>query len=176
MSRGAQPRKRSEPEAEQPRPSGMSGRPRIDVFRHADAPVEVVWSIVSDHRGYRTWTPVTTSELEVEGSPHPDGVGAVRKLGVRPIFAREQMIEFDPPHHFAYTILSGIPVRDYRADVDLFDTADGGCDIRWTGSFGSAPPAMRRLLRAFLERILEDSAARLVKEARRRSAAGTSTQ
>ena len=156
-------------------PSGTSDRPRIDVFRHADAPVDVVWSIVSDHRGYRTWTPVAVSELEVEGSPEPDGVGAVRKLGMRPIFAREQMIEFDPPRHLAYTILSGIPARDYRADVELFATADGGCDIRWTGSFGSAPPGMRRLLRAFLQRILEDSAARLAKEAERRAGTGTST-
>ena len=152
----------------------VSDRPRIDVFRHADAPVEVVWSIVSDHRGYRDWNPVPVSELEVEGSPDPDGVGAVRKLGARPIFAREQMLEFDRPHHLAYTILSGIPVRDYRADVEPFATADGGCDIRWTGSFGSAPPGLRRLLRAFLQRVLEDMASRLAKEAQRRAQAGTS--
>jgi hypothetical protein len=152
----------------------MSTRARIDVFRHADAPVDVVWSILSDHRGYRNWTPVPVAELEVEGSPEPDGVGAVRKLGARPIFAREQMIEFDPPRHLAYTILSGVPVRDYRADVELFATADGGCDIRWTGSFGSAPPGTGRVLRAFLQFVLEDMAGRLVKEAERRIAAGTS--
>jgi uncharacterized protein YndB with AHSA1/START domain len=153
----------------------MSDRPRIDVFRHADAPVELVWSILSDHRGYRTWNPVPTAELEVEGSPEPDGVGAVRKLGARPIFAREKVIEFDPPHHLAYTILSGIPVRDYRADVELFATADGGCDIRWTGSFGSAPAGMGRLLKGFLQRVLEDMARRLAEEAERRRAAGRST-
>jgi hypothetical protein len=84
------------------------------------------------------------------------------------------MLEFDPPRHLAYTVVSGIPVRDYRADVDLFATADGGCDIRWTGSFGSAPPGMRRVLRAFLQRVLEDMAARLAKEAQRRTQPGIS--
>jgi hypothetical protein len=145
----------------------MSERPRIDVFRHADAAVDVVWSILSDHRRYSEWNPVPVSELEVEGSPDPDGVGAVRKLGARPIFARERVLEFDPPRHLAYTVVSGIPVRGYRADVELFATADGGCDIRWTGSFESAPPGMRGLLRAFLQRVLDDMASRLAKEAER---------
>jgi uncharacterized protein YndB with AHSA1/START domain len=141
----------------------------IDVFRHADAPLELVWSILSDHRGYKDWNPIPTAELEVEGSPEPDGVGAIRKLGAPPVFAREQVLEFDPPRHLAYTILSGIPVRGYRADVNLYPTADLGTDIRWTGSFDSAPPAMRGPLRWFLQRVLEDMASRLVREAERRS-------
>jgi hypothetical protein len=147
----------------------MSGPAPIDIYRHADAPLEVVWSILSDHRGYRTWTPVPTAELEVEGSPDPNGVGAVRKLGAAPVFARERVLEFDPPRHLAYTIVSGLPVRDYRADVWLSETSDAGTDIRWTGSFQSAPPGASWLMRAFLQRILDDTATRLAKESERRA-------
>ncbi len=134
------------------------------------APIETVWDIVSNHRAYPSWTPVRSARLDTEGDGHPDGVGAVRFLGVGNLGARERMLEFDPPTHLAYTIVSGVPVRDYRADMWLQATADGGTDLRWVGSFASAPPGMARVLRAFLEAVLRDTGDRVVKEGRRRAA------
>jgi uncharacterized protein YndB with AHSA1/START domain len=142
----------------------------IDVYRHVDAPVETVWEIISNHRAYPLWTTIRTARLEQEGRPHPDGVGVVRFLGVGPVGAREQVLDFDPPHHLAYTILSGPPVRGYRADMDLSPTSDGGTDLRWTGGFDSAPPGTARVCRAVLERALRSMADGIVKEGARRSA------
>ena len=146
------------------------GTPRtIDVYRHARAPVETVWEIVSNHRAYPLWTTLRTARLEREGTGHPDGVGAVRFLGVGPIGAREEVLEFESPRHLAYTILSGPPARDYRADVWLEETSDGGTDVRWTGSFRSAPFGAAHLTRALLARALRTLGDGVVVEAERRA-------
>lgn len=42
------------------------------------APVETVFDVLTDHRGYAKITPLRSSTLEREGSPDPNSVGAVR--------------------------------------------------------------------------------------------------
>jgi uncharacterized protein YndB with AHSA1/START domain len=143
----------------------------IDVYRHADAPIETVWAVISDHRGYASWTPMPTSELEVEGSPEPDGVGAIRRLGAPPMLAREQVVAFDPPRSMSYTILSGMPVQGYRADVVLEPTSDGGTDIRWTGGFDAAPFGLSGVLRRVLATAISQLADGAMREANRRAGA-----
>jgi uncharacterized protein YndB with AHSA1/START domain len=145
------------------------GQWNIDVYRHAAAPRSLVWSILEDHRGYSSWNPYPRAELEREGEGAMNGVGAIRFLGAGPIGAREQMLEHDPPRLLSYTILSGLPVSGYRADVVLTETSDGGTDIRWTGSFENAPPGMGRVLRTFLDRTLQGLAGRLARESERRA-------
>ena len=55
------------------------------------------------------------------------------------MFGREKIVVFEPPSHHAYTLLSGNPVRNYRADVRL--TPDGnGTLIRWGGTFEPIVP------------------------------------
>ena len=81
------------------------------------------------------------------------------------------MIEFDPPRHLAYTILSGPPARDYRADMWLESTPDGGTELRWEGSFDSAPAGLARATKALLAFALRDMANRVVKEGARRASA-----
>jgi hypothetical protein len=85
------------------------------------------------------------------------------------------VLDFDPPRHLAYTILSGPPARAYRADVHLMPTSDGGTDLRWTGSFASAPPGLARLTRALLAGAVRELANRAAREAERRAAARTAT-
>jgi len=149
----------------------VTGPYHIELNRHVPDPIETVWEIVSDHRGYSRWTMMSTSRLDTEGSPHPDGVGAVRFLGVGPFGAREKVIEFDPPRHLAYTIVTGPPARNYRADMWLESTPDGGTELRWEGTFESAPPGLARATKALLGFALRDMANRVVKEGTRRSSA-----
>ena len=141
----------------------------IDVYRHAAAPIEVVWDLLQDHLRYPDWTTVPKAELERVGDDNPNGVGAIRRLGIGSIVAREQVVLYEPPLRLSYVVLSGLPVRGYRADVVLNATSDGGTDIRWTGAFESAPFGLSGLMRRFLERILRDFATALVREAERRS-------
>src|SRR5215813_5420548 len=96
---------------------------------------------------------VAVSEWDREGDPAPGGVGAVRKLGRWPVFTREEITEYDPPRHLGYTILSGMPVRGYHADIDLLP--DGaGTTIRWSGAFEPTVPGTGVALETLLERIV----------------------
>jgi hypothetical protein len=89
---------------------------------------------------------------ERDGSPEADGVGAVRRVGLGgPFVSREETVEFEPPHHLAYELRRGYPLRRYRADVDLdLDAAPGaagGTTIRWCGIIEPLVPGTGALTR-----------------------------
>src|SRR6478736_1919847 len=134
---------------------------------------EVVFDVIADATRWKDWAGpmITVSEWEREGDPAPGGVGAVRKLGRPPAFAREQIVEYDPPHHLAYTIVRGIPVRGYHADVDLVPTPGGGTAIRWAGASEPKIPGTGALFAAALGRIVHGYARSAAAEAERRARA-----
>ena len=45
-----------------------------------------------------------------EGEPAPNGLGAIRKIVAVGPPIREEVVTFEPPSRFAYTLLSGAPV------------------------------------------------------------------
>jgi uncharacterized protein YndB with AHSA1/START domain len=131
-----------------------------------------VFAVLADATRWREWAGkmITVSEWEREGEPAPGGVGAVRKLGRPPAYALEQIVEYDPPHHLAYTILRGLPVRGYHADIDLLPTSTGGTTIRWAGAFEPTIPGTGAVFAAMLHRIVHGYAAAAASEAERRVA------
>jgi len=92
--------------------------------REIAAPPETVFEVLTDHRRYAEMTQLRRSELEREGVPAPNGVGAIRKLTAVGPPMREEVIAFEAPSRFSYTVLSGLPVRDHVGTVEL--AADGG--------------------------------------------------
>jgi hypothetical protein len=107
----------------------------------SSAPIETVWQLLSTVDTWPTWSRHRLARLERVGSPTPDGVGAIRVLGVDPRKPtkcnREEVVAFDAPTHFAYTLLSGQPLDDYRADVGLLALPDGGTRITWESRFAT---------------------------------------
>lgn len=135
--------------------------------RSAAAP-DTVWALVADGARWSDWTTFTRSSLEKEGDPPPDGVGAIRRFGTGPVTSREQVVEFDPPRRLAYTILSGFPVRNYRATVEL--TPDGtGTRISWSGTFDAKLPGTGWFVRPFVGRIYRTFSKRLARAAEQRA-------
>ena len=67
------------------------------MVQHANAPIETVWELLADARGWSTWARFARSELLAEGIPAPDGVGALRAFGVGRIGSREEVVLFEPP-------------------------------------------------------------------------------
>ena len=112
---------------------------------------------------------IGTSEWEREGDPAPGGVGAIRRLGRAPMYGREQIVEYNPPMHMAYTIVSGIPVRGYHADIDLLADATG-TTIRWSGAFEPKVPGTGALLGVVLGRVVLGYGRAAAAEAERRVA------
>ena len=80
--------------------------------------------MLTDHRGYAEITPVRRVELERDGEPAPNGVGAIRVLHVVGPPLREEVLTYEPPRRFSYRLLSGAPVRDHVGTVEL--APDGG--------------------------------------------------
>lgn len=139
--------------------------PQIDIVIRSAAPLERVWALLADARGWPEWAPFDTVELEREGSPPPDGVGAIRRFTHGKTVSRECIVAFEPPHWLAYQLLAGLPVRDYRADVTLQRTPEGGTAIRWQARFESLVPGMGWLVRRRLEPFLGEVARRLARRA-----------
>jgi Polyketide cyclase / dehydrase and lipid transport len=72
-----------------------------------------------DHRGYSAITSLRRSELEREGDPSPNGVGAIRVLSAVGPPMREEVLTYEEPTRFSYRVLSGLPVRDHVGTVEL---------------------------------------------------------
>jgi len=93
--------------------------------REVAAPPEVVWDVLTDHRAYADFTAMRASELEREGEPAPNGVGAIRVLRAVGPPLREETIVYEAPERFSYKLLSGAPVRDYVGTVKLAPSGSG---------------------------------------------------
>jgi uncharacterized protein YndB with AHSA1/START domain len=96
--------------------------------RDVAAPPETVFGVLTDHVRYAELTPLRISRLERQGEPEPNGVGAVRVLGVAGPPLREEVIAYEPASRFSYKLLSGLPVRDHVGTVGL-TPQDGGTKV-----------------------------------------------
>jgi hypothetical protein len=105
----------------------------------SSAPIDTVWHLLSTVDTWPSWSKHKFARLERNGSPTPDGLGAIRVLAVDPgkptKCNREEVVAFDVPTHFGYILLSGQPLDDYRADVQLTAQPDGGTRIVWESRF-----------------------------------------
>jgi uncharacterized protein YndB with AHSA1/START domain len=142
-----------------------------DVRSWSSAPPEQVFELVADANTWRRWAGpmIMYSAFGKEGSPAPGGIGAVRRLGSRWFSTKEEIVEYDPPHYLAYTILGRSPIRHYRAIV-AFDPADGGTRITWAGAFEPVLPGTGRLFAWLLKRIVGGMAKGLARYASTQSA------
>ena len=145
------------------------GRYKIEATAHSNAPREAVWRIVSDASGWSRWGGWTETKLEREGTPPPDGVGAIRVLTSetrRPIVSREEVTEYEPPSRFAYKLLSsGLPLRNYEASITLTQADMGGTDIVWRSEFDPKVPLTGGFFRRALGKFIQDTAEQLAREA-----------
>jgi uncharacterized protein YndB with AHSA1/START domain len=93
--------------------------------RFIAAPPETVFDLITDHRGYAAITALRRSELEREGEPAPNGVGAIRALTAVGPPLREEVIAYERPTRFSYTLLAGLPSRDHVGTVELTPEGKG---------------------------------------------------
>jgi hypothetical protein len=93
--------------------------------------------------------------LDVPGTDDPNGVGSVRRLTRGRVVGFDKVVELVADRRFSYQHLRGLPVRDYRADVDL-EPVDGGTRIHWHATFRSKTPGTGWLLRITLGRFLRE--------------------
>jgi uncharacterized protein YndB with AHSA1/START domain len=146
-------------------------RHRFSVTARSTAPPERLFATLADVPGWPRWMLARRAELEREGVPAPGGVGAIRRLGGGPFSSREEITEYDPPRHLGYRVVSGLPVRDYRADVD-FTGDDRGTTITWAASFEPAMPGTGAFLRWVLRQVIRSVASGLARDGERPNVGG----
>ena len=139
---------------------------KVRFTRQVNAPPEVVWEVLADHRGMPGWAPPRKAELEREGDPTPNGVGAIRVLHAVGPPIREEVTAFEPNRRLEYTALSGIPARNYRACV-LLEPAGSGTEVEWTVSLTPRLPGLPVVVRQVISSLIKG----LAKEAEKRAAA-----
>jgi hypothetical protein len=144
----------------------------VEATVRSAAPRNVVWAVIADAGSWHEWGRWQTTELEREGDPPPGGVGAIRRNVQRPLTIREQVEVWEPPARFGYTLLSGLPMRDYHGLVTLSDAgAARDCtNIHWEARFDGRVRALDAPMRALVQATLNDVAGRVARQAERRAA------
>ena len=139
-------------------------RVEIEVFTPADA--AAVYALLRDGASWPTWSPIELFTLERAGMDEPEGIGAIRVFRKGRVNGRDLITELVPGRRFGYRHFSGIPVRDYRGEIDLEPDA-GGTRIRWGISFVPRWAGTGWLLRAGLGRFISQCAEGLAAHAAR---------
>lgn len=138
--------------------------------RQVAAPPEVVFDVLTDHRRYTEITPLRKAELEREGEPTPNGLGAIRVLSAVPgPPMREEVIGYERPNRFSYKILSGLPVRDHVGTVEL-KSAGEGTELVYAVKTTPTIPLSGPIFMAILKKAIRDLIAGVAKESERRAA------
>jgi hypothetical protein len=131
------------------------GRQHIDVRVPTRADPAVLYALIRTGSTWPTWSPLGSFELESPGDGEPEGLGAIRVFRTGRVTSRERIVELVPLRRLSYELVSGLAIRDYRADVDL-ETADGVTTIHWHAAFRAKVPGTgwlyRRTLAAFIGR------------------------
>ncbi len=139
-------------------------RRHIEVTQPSAAAPAALFALLVDGETWPRWSPIEAFELERTGDPPPEGVGAVRVFRRGRTTGRDEIVEVVPDRRLGYRSLSGLPVRDYRAQVDLEPDGDGTA-IRWEASFAPKVPGAGWLLERGLRRFLEQCARGLAEHA-----------
>ena len=126
-------------------------RQRIEHRATTTADPATVYALLRDGASWPTWSPIESFELERPGAGEPEGLGAVRVFRGGRVVGRDEIVELVPDRRFSYAHSSNLPIRDYRADVDLEPTPDGGTAIRWVSQFDPKVPGTGWLLRRGLD-------------------------
>jgi uncharacterized protein YndB with AHSA1/START domain len=136
------------------------------------APIELVFDVLTDHRGYSKLTPLRSSTLEREGEPAPNGIGAVRVLKLAGPPIREEVTEFDAPSRFAYKMLSGAPVKSHTGTVELASSGAASTDVVWRVDSTPSIPVPAAVWAAAVRPVINLLLRGVVKESERRARGG----
>lgn len=141
--------------------AGRAGRRMIEftLTRTSTASIETVFDAMTNHReiaDYMWWC--RRSTLDREGTPAPNGVGAIRRLTSFGTTFVEDIVVYERPTRWAYTVLSGVPIRDHLATIELREVESGtevSCHLRATLEIPGAGRLMLPVFKKFIDQLLK---------------------
>jgi uncharacterized protein YndB with AHSA1/START domain len=126
------------------------------------AAANTVWALVADANTYAHWGPWSDGGYDppAKGPSLPGSVQWFR-FGRRTTSV-EKILEVDAPSRIVYTMIRGIPVKNYRAQVTLIPNIPSGTSIRWTATWDHT--LMGRLVHRKLQTVYRQVMEALVAE------------
>ena len=139
------------------------GTTGVSVKGTTTAAPEVVHRLLLDGTTWTDWAPFEKAEIEAPASDGGIGVGSRRYFKTGRNESHEEVVESIPGRRYSYTLIEGLPLDGYRADVDLTPTPDGGTEIHWHSSFTPRRAGTgwfyRLILTTFIKRCVKGLAA-----------------
>jgi uncharacterized protein YndB with AHSA1/START domain len=136
----------------------------VHVTRTIPAPAEDVFDLLADHANYDRFRPIHGSELLREGDPAPNGVGALRRIRVRPLTFEEEITAYERPNRLDYLIVKlNVPFEHHGGSIRLAPEGDGTA-IDWRSRYSVPTPLIggpeelvwQPVLARGFRRVLED--------------------
>ncbi|WP_328446119.1 MULTISPECIES: SRPBCC family protein [unclassified Amycolatopsis] len=145
----------------------MGRKYSFEVNRTSTAPPSALFAREADGPRWAEWGKplIIQASWARQGTDEPNGVGAVRAVGLWPVLIKEETVEYEQDRRHVYTFFGNNPIKDYRAEVFFTPTVDGGTHLRWTGSFTEPVRGSGPILAAGLKNVIRLFSAKLVKAA-----------
>ena len=112
----------------------QKARLHVEAEGVARAAPEVVWELVSNASRYSQWGPWSASGYDSPGDQAADGTGAIRWMRYGRTTTVERVLEAEKARRLVYTVVKGIPVRNYRAEITLRPVAEG-THVHWSADW-----------------------------------------
>jgi len=129
---------------------------RVRAVATTPATPQALWALVADATSYADWGPWNASGYE---DPAARGEGALRWMRYGRRTTVERILEIEEGRRLVYNVERGIPVRNYRAVVELTST-DGGTHVDWSAEWDAT--LLGRAVQRKLRKLYPDVMARLV--------------
>ena len=112
-------------------PAGIEcavGTSRVEARVLVKAPIDRVFERITDHEAMRHWPGIHACTLVTEGNPR-NGLGAVRRVKALGVTLDEEVVTYEPPHRYDYSIIKGLPV--VHRGVVVLSEVEGGVEVCW---------------------------------------------
>jgi len=132
----------------------MGKKKSVDERAWSSADPSTVYELLAHGATWPVWSPIGSFELQQPGDGgEPEGLHAVRVFRTGRTTSVERLGELRPGQRLSYALVEGLPLRGYRADIDL-EPADGGTMIRWHSTFESKRRGAGWLYRVVLSKFI----------------------
>jgi uncharacterized protein YndB with AHSA1/START domain len=139
-------------------------RLHVEAEQIARATPATIWPLISDATQFAQWGPWSVAEYRSPGDTSPHGPGAVYSLRSasraygRYVTSVEKTLEVDEGRRLSYTVVGGMPVKNYLGEITLTPVDEATTRIRWTATWDKtlAGQLVQRGLRTFFPPMLAD--------------------
>jgi ribosome-associated toxin RatA of RatAB toxin-antitoxin module len=139
----------------------------VQVTRSIPAPAGAVFDLLADHAHYDRFRPINASELLREGDPPPSGVGALRRIKVRPLTFDEEITAYERPTRLDYLIVKlNVPFKHHGASIRLSPEGNA-TEVDWRSSFTVPTPVIGGLQEVIWEPVLARGFRRVLEDVER---------